>query len=398
MNARPPATDRILWCGLAALAVGVIAIGSCKKTLEAAAPPAVEPATDEPAAELEPLARRGAATEARRYERRGHAVPYNDPEDDPALVDSYYQEAEHDGAAVAEEAPVERPTFDTIPEGRSFSVGPPNAGWLVNGKPCPLRGPHHRVLRRTVTRGYYFGGDDLVRIIVEGAAAVASAHPGAPLRVGNLSRQGGGKIGPSVSHQSGRDVDIGLYVTDLDGKSVDAPGFPKFDQSRGNGVDMTARFLFDVERNWAFVAALLGDDKVKLQWIFLDTPLKEMLLEYAIRTGADPKLVDQAEKVILRPKDSSPHADHFHIRIFCTPGDLEYGCKEYGPEWQWVRESRQNDQRWIEDRVERIMRGEEGLDLGAPTPGGQASADNAPPTTTSPEQLPDPPTDVPLRL
>ena len=42
----------------------------------------------------------------------------------------------------------------------------------------------------------------------------------------------------------------------------------------------------------------------------------------------------------MRPKNSSPHANHFHVRIFCNQGDLQYGCKDMGPEWEWVEEAR----------------------------------------------------------
>ena len=97
---------------------------------------------------------------------------------------------------------------------------------------------------------------------------------------------------------------------------------------------------------------------------------------------------------MVRPKNSSPHADHFHIRIFCTDGDLEFGCKDYGPEWAWVKEARAVDQAMLESRVDRIMRGEMKLDL-------KASGGALPPAAArpmSPDQLPDPPTDIPFKL
>ncbi len=312
-------------------------------------------------------------------------------QDDPELTDDYYGgEAEHDGGEVV--APPPRPAAGKLPGDRSFSIGPPNGGWLINGKALPLDGHYHRVLPGTQKRGWYWGSDDLVRLIQQAAAEVARVKPGAVLRVGNLSRKEGGKITPSVSHQSGRDADIGLYATDLDGNAVDPPGFPRFRDSK---VDTTGRYLFDVARNWAFVAALLSDERASIQWVFLDTPLKYLLLDHAARMQVDPKLMRRAEKVIVRPRDSSPHANHFHIRIFCSTGDTEFGCRDYGPQWKWVQDSRKLEEQVITDKVDRIMRGEEPLNLDREA----VSAPDLPTAApTSPDQLRDPPTDVQIRL
>ena len=296
--------------------------------------------------------------------------------------------------------PPQKPDIADLPGGRSFSIGPPNGGWLLRGTPLPLRSAAHRVLPGTARRGWNYGTDRLIQLILESAARVSAACPDSVLRVGNLSRPGGGRIAPSVSHQSGRDADIGLYVTDLDDKPVDAPGFPKFDGSRGPLVDRTGRFLFDVERNWAFVEALLHSKRARMQWIFLDTPLEEALLDYAIRTGRDPQLIDKAEKIIVRPQNSSPHAEHFHIRIFCDEVDLEYGCKDLGPEWGWVKEERESRRQLLDDRVDRIMKGEETLNLQSDDAGGPAEASRPEPKATEPsiDDLPDPPTNVPFKM
>ena len=343
-----PTRPLILCVTLVAVSLG------CKKSEETAAQPAVAENAPPEAPAVTPRA--GEREDAR--PRDALFVVYDDPEDDPELVDDYYAEAENDGG-VATEASTP-PALGDFPGNRSFSVGPANSGWLINGKALAFRGPHHRVLKRTVTRGYYFGSDDLTRLIQKAAAHVANKHPGAVLRVGNLSKEGGGKIGPSVSHQSGRDADIGLYATNLDGEFVDAPGFPNFGADR---LDRTRRYLFDVARNWAFVEALLSDERARIQWIFLDDPLKEMLIDFGIRAGASAAVIDQAERVIVRPKDSSPHADHFHIRIFCNTGDQEFGCTDYGPEWQWVKAERAMEEELLNARVDRIMKGLEGIEF-----------------------------------
>ncbi len=328
--------------------------------------------------------------------RRPLEMAWNDPDDVPELTDEYFSTvSEHDGA----ENIVALPRPDEVAGSRSRSIGPPNAGWLVRGKQLEPRGLHHRVLQGTVKRQWNYGTDTLVTLLKHAAKVVHDAHGGPPLRVGNLSRQRGGKIAPSVSHQSGRDADIGLYSTDLDGKPVDAPGFPKFNGARGPLLDTTGAYLFDVVRNWTFVEALLRSNIARLQWVFLDTPLKDALLDHAIRIGTTSEIIDRAEKVIVRPKNSSPHANHFHIRIFCTDADsadpiaLKYACRDYGPEWDWVKRDREIGELLIRDQLDRIMKGEMDLDLNPLSIG--TSQKTAP---SSPEQLQDPPTSIPVGL
>lgn len=394
MNPRP-VPNCMLVSVLPGVVLSVIGLAlsftGCRKKEESPAPPPTSPTE----ATSPTIARRAAATWSP-LPRMGLDAIWDDPDDDPELTEDYYSgEAESDGANEA--APADRPDESTLPAGRSFSVGPPNGGWLIRGQALPLRGPHFRVLPGTARRKWIYGTDNLVRVLRVASAAVGKAHPPAVLRVGNLSRAQGGKITPSVSHQSGRDADIGLYCTDLDDNPVDPAGFPKFDGSRGPLVDRTGRYLFDVKRNWAFVEALLESKRVRMQWVFLDTPLKEALLDYAIRTGASSQSIDKAEKLIVRPRNSSPHANHFHIRIFCDEGDLEYGCRDYGPEWSWVKEQRQARRQYLSGRVDRIMRGEEKLDL---SEGGKGSSGKK--TTPKPgrgmDEMKDPPTGVDLKL
>ncbi len=377
----------------------VVGVTGCKtQTVDA---PASDPSISSP--DHPPSSGKRPAELADALPRLGPDVSWNDPEDDPELTDDYYSgNSESDGAAQGEALP--RPKLSGLPGARSFSIGPPNGGWLMRGQALPLRGRYHRVLPGTARRGWFYGTDNLVKLLVEAATRVGEAHPPAVLRVGNLSRRQGGKIAPSVSHQSGRDADIGLYCTDLDDNPVDPAGFPKFDGSRGPLVDRTGRYLFDVKRNWTFVAALLESKRVRIQWVFLDTPLKQALLDYAIRSGANAQTIDKVEKLTVRPRNSSPHANHYHIRIFCDEGDLEYGCRDYGPEWSWVKEQRAARRRYLEDRVDRILKGEEKLSLEVGKGKDKAQAKGKgldaaqPPNGPGIDDLPDPPTGVPLKL
>ena len=373
------------------------------------------PAADAAESQTEREAPSAAGADEARQIRRELESLERDPEDDPALTEDYFGAVE-DGKAAE---PPPRPT--NLPGDRAFSIGPPNGGWLVSGKPITLRGRWHRVLPGTAQRGWHYGTDALIGIIQRSAAAVGEKYGGAPLRVGNMSRREGGKIAPSVSHQSGRDADIGIFALDLDGETSDPGGFPKFDGSRGDpSVDTTGSYLFDVARNWTFVSALVKDPGARIQWIFLDTPLKEMLLDYAVRTHENAELITRVEKVVVRPSNSSPHANHFHIRIFCTQGDIEYGCKDMGPEWDWVEAARAVDDALMDGLVDDIMAGRRQLDLMNPETGIPGPIDHDDPDTlrtppiafpapkapppgerpapASPDELPDPPTSLEVRL
>jgi penicillin-insensitive murein endopeptidase len=321
----------------------------CRKKTE---PAAVEE-SDAPTESPRGLRRNPVAEE--RVGREGLDVVWATSIEDPTLDPYAEGKQEEDGGTHAKAPP--RPV---LPKGtsQSFSVGQPNAGWLFNGKAMPLKSRYHRVLGHTKRRGWYYGGDELVNALIRAANTVGRKYAGSIMRVGSLSRQDGGSVNPPHgSHQSGRDVDIGLYCTDLDGQPVDPPGFPQFDGRLGANVDSTGRYLFDLPRNWTFVATLLSDARARVQWIFLDTPLKRMLLDYAVRMNASPELIDKAEKVVGRPNNSSPHANHYHVRIYCTQRDMDWGCKDYGPEWTWIKDEREAYDENIKSQVDNIMSG-----------------------------------------
>jgi murein endopeptidase len=338
--------------------------------------------------------------------RRGLERPWELPEHDPDPLDddlesSYGLALERDGADDVDNAPLtNQGPGDAY---RSFSIGYPNRGQLIGARSLAHKGRHHRVLPRTIKRGYYWGTSPLVDVILQAAEGVARTHPKSILQIGNLSSARGGKITTSVSHQSGRDVDLGLFCTDLDGVAVSPDGFPVFDGSRGERLDRSGQYLLDVPRNWAMVEALLTDPKARVQWLFLDTAIKGMLLEYAIRNKRDPVVVQQAEKVIVRPKDSSPHNDHVHVRIFCSKRDLNgisstMRCQEYGPDWTWEKEGRKTDEDSVQRRVDRVMNGDESAPNLSEVPDAEPNEDSPAPKSgpkSAPKEKPtEPPTDI----
>ncbi len=102
-------------------------------------------------------------------------------------------------------------------------------------------------------------------------------HPDLPIRIGEISKQGGGELPPHKSHQKGGDVDVGVMPVYSDGKK---PAYGNADYSR----DLTQE-LIDVFRDYS-------------------------TLEIRMIIFADPEVAGTAIR--------SDHAKHFHVR-FASP-------------------------------------------------------------------------------
>lgn len=175
---------------------------------------------------------------------------------------------------------------DTMQEGVQLDAGP---GWMIK------------------TPAYAWGTPRTVHRLREGLRAYARVADGGPdVHVGDLSKAGGGPFPPHLSHQSGRDVDIG-YV--LRGSDADVPRFLR--AHAGN---------LDRERTWKLIRALLETRAVA--WIFIDYEVQAMLYEQARAEGATAEALDtwfqypagdRAMHGILR--DWRGHDDHFHVRF-----------------------------------------------------------------------------------
>jgi penicillin-insensitive murein DD-endopeptidase len=207
-------------------------------------------------------------------------------------------------------------------------------GHLEHGTALPAHGMGFRLMPETRARKARFGVPELVGLIEEAAAAVVRRHPGSVLNVGDLSARKGGRIDHHGSHRSGRDVDLPFYLTDRAGKPVISPGFVPVD---GNGVSVTPplEYLFDAERSWALVAALLTSKRADVQFVFVANHVKAMLLAAADKARAPRWLVARAGQVLRQP-GSKTHWDHFHVRIMCPAGDKP-ACRDVGPVWSWTR-------------------------------------------------------------
>jgi len=184
------------------------------------------------------------------------------------------------------------------------SVGGANSGRLVHGVPFPASpGISIRAGRNNI-----YGTPETVAALRYAVAVVQQKHPGAhDVVLGDLSRSGGGKFRPHVSHQNGRDVDLGFYY-----KGIDKP--KEF-------ISATADNL-DLERTWTLIEALMEENKV--QYIFIDDSVQKLLYHYVKYTlGAPQSYLDTVFTWPRRARGNRAlishapgHRNHIHVRFW----------------------------------------------------------------------------------
>lgn len=154
--------------------------------------------------------------------------------------------------------------------------------------------------------------------LVDGLRSIAAYMRGTgkaetDLAVGDISSASGGKLGGHASHRTGRDVDIGFYMTDAaTGKQVNALNFVRFSGGRDGltGSYNGRAVRFDAERNWMLVQAILAnpDPEFKPTFIFINSHLENAVLAAA---GNSPERARAAE--LMRPWPG--HDNHLHLRV-----------------------------------------------------------------------------------
>lgn len=220
-------------------------------------------------------------------------------------------------------------------------AGAVSVGTSVSGRirgesvEVPEDGDDLAVMEMCRGRGTNFGTEELATLLHDSAAAVAAEAPGARLLFCNLSKKGGRNIPWSHSHNSGRDVDLPFFVVNK-GVSTEPTVMMRFRRDLNTGADEDV--AFDVARNWVLVKHLLTHPTVQVQWIFVYRHLRRALLSFARAHGEAAETIARAEHVLVQPTDSSPHRDHFHVRIYCTGSDAADGCLNEGPLWPWIEE------------------------------------------------------------
>ena len=170
--------------------------------------------------------------------------------------------------------------------------------WLKNGVQLEP-GDGYNVRRP----GNAWGTPTTVESIAAALATYRKLEPHAPLvQIGDLSRKDGGPLRMHLSHQSGRDVDIG-YVWE-----------PRDDEGRRK---------MDLARTWTLINGFLQDDDVTA--IFVDYRIQRRLYKHAQSIGVDQ---DELDRAFEYPRDGDGeailhhwrgHRDHFHVRFKAHP-------------------------------------------------------------------------------
>ncbi len=197
------------------------------------------------------------------------------------------------------------------------SVGSPTDGRLVGGSRVEET-PYLRVLPVYATDEARWGLGSLVALIDRCARSVRRQFPDAVLSVGHLSRRGGGDIDRHASHESGRDADLSFYIRGQTNHPLYSDHMVSF---RGDGTAPSwPGAFFDDARNWALVSAIVQEQNAHVTYIFVAAPLRARLLAYAAHAGAPLAVRNRAAELMVQPRGSLPHDDHFHVRIGCPAG------------------------------------------------------------------------------
>jgi penicillin-insensitive murein DD-endopeptidase len=194
----------------------------------------------------------------------------------------------------------------------SLSVGAPTNGWQIRAKKLK---PSENLWIQDKSVPYSYGHPALVLMLHRTAKQMARQTPRSVLLVGDLSREYGGPLAGHRSHQSGRDADVGFFVTDEKGNPLNSRKLRTFD-SQGRARDGSG-LRFDDYRNWLLVQLWLKDSRADLEYVFVASHLRRRLLEFAQKRPAFSRYVDDAAQFLRQPSNGLPHDDHFHIRIAC---------------------------------------------------------------------------------
>ena len=179
----------------------------------------------------------------------------------------------------------------------SVSIGQPNSGQLMNGI-MPKEAPNYHL----VDPAHAWGTTETVESLCHALSVVAQLHPGtSAIDIGHLSAKEGGPLRPHRSHQSGRDVDIGLYYRD----------------TRTRWYTHATRDTLDVPRTWTLIRTLATDTNIEM--ILLDRSLQDVIEQYAVSIEKDQNWVsslfhsDGSIAPLIR--HASGHTTHLHLRF-----------------------------------------------------------------------------------
>lgn len=192
-------------------------------------------------------------------------------------------------------------TWPSLAHALTLSIGEPYKGRLVNGIPIPTHMGGYTVRNPELA----YATPELIGSVLEAIEAVREKYPDTvDLFIGDFSGPFGGRLKGHKSHQNGRDVDLGMYAIG--------------NQPLDRFIPMNARNL-DVPKTWTFIEALIRTGRV--QYLFVDRKIQEMLFEYALSRGFDEALLNRlfndvgtkAAEAAIRHEPR--HNDHIHVRF-----------------------------------------------------------------------------------
>ena len=151
-----------------------------------------------------------------------------------------------------------------------------------------------------------YGTPEMIATIKAGVKELHVRFPKSPkLIIGDLSKRYGGHFPPHLSHQSGRDADIGYFVRGLYAYRL-------------KGLSKVTRRTLDVKRTWAFLSGMLKTGLVESA--FIDYQLQKALYRFAKEQGQWP--IEKLNKIFSYPRWKGGmishlrgHSDHMHVRF-----------------------------------------------------------------------------------
>ncbi len=183
-----------------------------------------------------------------------------------------------------------------------FEPEPPVPGRLSNGRKLPEHNAY------TIKRKHnVYGTTRAIRLIGQVVDRYARRADGGPkLRIGDISKRGGGPLGGHLSHQEGNDLDIGLV---LEGEFADRLHFSG--ASKDN---------IDLRRTWILIEEFIATGEVRV--IYLDYQVQALLYDYAKQNGVPKAKLDE---YFQYPRGTGRtrglirhwrgHKNHLHVRF-----------------------------------------------------------------------------------
>jgi LysM repeat protein len=238
------------------------------------------------------------------------AMRYGTSIEDLRALNGLQGDVIHPGQRLAVTGGAVKPTIRLI---AGQSIGRPQRGSLTNGVQLPRSAQYYR--RRPE---WAYGTQHVVDHTLSVIAEVNRAHPKVHrLAIGDISSPKGGTLPGHGSHQSGRDIDLGLYYLATPAKYPDE--FASVDHAK-----------LDAAATWTLVKALWEASRLPggPELVFLDYDVQGALYKHARKLGVSKSTL---KKIFQYPDGKwaqgrlvqhvAKHDDHIHVRFECPPRD-----------------------------------------------------------------------------